>query len=368
MTCRAPSGAQHNIAKNFGLPSCIPLTDAEFSAVTAFFTVGGLVGSLLGTPLTERRGRRGALVVDGILIAVGCALMSVAPGMSFLLAGRFFIGIGAGIGVTVGPVFLGELAPPAIKGSVGVLFQVSIVFGILVTQLVGMVFAKPWLWRFVLFSSGVLSLILLAIAPMVAESHAWLAGNGRTQEAERVKERLWKSSASASYESLPPSYESLPPKPRDSVSDLEDHDPFDDAEPSGSEARPIFASQKTASLSMLQLLRVPEMRVPLLVMTFAMAAQQFSGINAVLYYSNKILGKALPAFAPYVSLGITVVNAAMTFPPIFLIEVSTTTIALVDLGFLSVRLNCLAAEWTQVSYEYIHCWSHYLAHCCWLWT
>lgn len=43
--------------------------------------------------------------------------------------------------------------------------------------------------------------------------------------------------------------------------------------------------------------------------------------HAVLYYSNDILGKSLPSLAAYVSLLITVVNAAMTFPPIFLIEV-----------------------------------------------
>lgn len=203
MTCRVPSGAQRNISKHWGLPTCIPLTDTEFSAVTALFTVGGLVGSLLGTPLTERRGRRGALLVDGILIAVGCGLMTCASGIGLLLAGRFLIGVGAGIGVTVGPVFLGELAPPKIKGSVGVLFQVSIVFGILVTQLIGMFLARPWLWRYVLLSSGVLSLILLAIAPLIAESHAWLAGNGHTQDAEKVKERIWKDGATGSYQSVP---------------------------------------------------------------------------------------------------------------------------------------------------------------------
>jgi len=55
-------------------------------------------------------------------------------------------------------------------------------------------------------------------------------------------------------------------------------------------------------------------------MSLAMASQQFSGINAVLYYSNAILSKSLPDFGPYVSLGITIVNVIMTFPPIILIE------------------------------------------------
>lgn len=42
----------------------------------------------------------------------------------------------------------------------------------------------------------------------------------------------------------------------------------------------------------------------------------------VLYYSNEILSKSLPDFGPYVSLGITVINVLMTFPPVVLIEAS----------------------------------------------
>jgi MFS transporter, SP family, solute carrier family 2 (facilitated glucose transporter), member 3 len=46
-----------------------------------------------------------------------------------------------------------------------------------------------------------------------------------------------------------------------------------------------------------------------------------NGYFAVLYYSNDILAKALPDLGPFISLGITIVNVFMTFPPIFLIEV-----------------------------------------------
>lgn len=85
----------------------------------------------------------------------------------------------------------------------------------------------------------------------------------------------------------------------------------------------IFSAQlPSKTLSLAGLLRAPELRIPVLVVAFIMIAQQLSGINAVLYYSNKILSKTLPALGPYVSLAITVVNVAMTFPPILLIEVS----------------------------------------------
>ena len=46
------------------------------------------------------------------------------------------------------------------------------------------------------------------------------------------------------------------------------------------------------------------------------------GINAVMYYSTGILSGALPEAASYVSLAVTVVNVIMTFPPIFVMEVS----------------------------------------------
>lgn len=43
-----------------------------------------------------------------------------------------------------------------------------------------------------------------------------------------------------------------------------------------------------------------------------------------MYYSNDILSRVVPReAAAYTSLGITVLNAIMTFPPIFLVDVST---------------------------------------------
>jgi hypothetical protein len=46
----------------------------------------------------------------------------------------------------------------------------------------------------------------------------------------------------------------------------------------------------------------------------------------VLYYSNDILSNSLPEFGAYISLGITMINVIMTFPPIILIEVTTHSV------------------------------------------
>lgn len=52
-----------------------------------------------------------------------------------------------------------------------------------------------------------------------------------------------------------------------------------------------------------------------------MALQQFSGINAVMFYSTPVLRPLLPTSVGLVSVGITIVNAIMTLPAIFLMDV-----------------------------------------------
>ncbi|KAL5532926.1 HGT20 [Sanghuangporus sanghuang] len=311
LTCRHPPGASKSITYTLFLPSCVPMTDADFSVVTAAFTIGGLLGSLFAGGLTERRGRRGALVIDALLMLFGAMALMLAPGMFTLTLGRVFVGLGAGIGVSVGPVFLGELAPPAVKGATGVFFQLAIVFGILTTQGVGLALASPWVWRFVPFVSAVLSLVQLLAATLVPESHAWLEGNGRLREAERVRDKLWVGGGGGAV------YKSVS---RDPEAPDVDEEGIDDPAPTDPSVPVFVAHIPNKTISLGALLRAPELRIPVLVVVFAMAAQQFSGINAVLYYSNKILGKTLPSLGPYVSLAVTIVNVAMTFPPIILIE------------------------------------------------
>lgn len=318
LMCRDRPGAEQNIETLFLLPSCIPMTDAQFSIVTAIFTVGGLGGSLLAGLLTDGYGRRGALLIAALFTFSGSFILFIASGVSALILARFLIGLAAGVSVSVGPVFLGELAPPATRGKTGVLFQLSIVFGILATQTIGLVLSSPWFWRFVPLVSAAIALVQGAAAAAMPESHAWLAGNGQMLEAEQIRERLWIGGSGAKYESLrsePADIES-----RTVVADEEadiDDPPLYSEGPSG----PVFeAHTNTKAISLWSLLRSPDLRTPVYVVASAMAAQQLSGINAVLYYSNAILGKTLPSLGPYVSLAITVVNAAMTFPPIFLIE------------------------------------------------
>ena len=120
-----------------GLPNCIPMTDAQFSALTSVFSVGGLIGSAGANVVMDTRGRRGALRISAILTALGAFSMTFASGYALLLIGRcvlsglhchitqptqlprLLIGIAAGIGVCLTPIFIAEVSPARIRGKVG---------------------------------------------------------------------------------------------------------------------------------------------------------------------------------------------------------------------------------------------------------
>ena len=129
---------------------------------------------------------------------------------------RFFVGVGSGVGLCVGPVYLAEIAPSKISGNVGelelvrlsfdlinmnlagVLTQLGIVLGIMITQAMGLRLASPTEWRIVLFFSFVLAAAQVFLSVFVVESPAWLGGNGRSDEKKAVAKRLWGSHCNCS--------------------------------------------------------------------------------------------------------------------------------------------------------------------------
>ncbi|CAL1703958.1 unnamed protein product [Somion occarium] len=280
------------------------MSDATFSVVTSVYTIGGLLGSLFANVLMDRFGRKGTVEVSSTMFVIGSACMSIASGLPLLLLGRVLVGIGAGFGLCVGPIFLSEIAPSKIKGAVGVLTQFAIVIGIMTTQAMGLRLATTRTWRWVLVASSFLSAVQLILGLWMVESPTYLARHKMTKQGAVVAHRLWGATAPVIARQEDNDESVADPLLEHSASDVEDqkHKGRDDA------------------ITVPQLLKASNLRTPLMIACFSMLCQQLSGVNAVLYYSNDILSKALPDFGPYVSLGITIVNVIMTFPPIFLIE------------------------------------------------
>lgn len=120
------------------LSDCITMSNWQYGLVTSIFAAGGLAGALLSNPMGARYGRRKTLFFMSILFTLAGVLKSVSPNVALMVVGRFLSGVGSGASAVVVPLYLDEVAPADIKGQFGALTQLSICFGILVTQVLGL--------------------------------------------------------------------------------------------------------------------------------------------------------------------------------------------------------------------------------------
>jgi MFS family permease len=107
-------------ASSSSLPTCIPMTNAEWSVLVATLTLGGFIGSLfVGSRLANRLGRRGALLVNNVPLVLGSLAMGMASSYGTMIVGRFLIGLGCGTVTVIVPMYLAEISPAELRGSLG---------------------------------------------------------------------------------------------------------------------------------------------------------------------------------------------------------------------------------------------------------
>jgi MFS family permease len=102
------------------------------------------------------------MIIGGACFFAGAVLMSASVHIAMLVIGRVCLGIGVGICVQCGPLFLSELAPAHLRGLFNTQFQLFITFGILVAQVINYLTQNLVIgWRLSLGLAGVPALLLL---------------------------------------------------------------------------------------------------------------------------------------------------------------------------------------------------------------
>ncbi|RZC33591.1 solute carrier family 2, facilitated glucose transporter member 1-like, partial [Asbolus verrucosus] len=112
-----------------------------WSTIVSVFLVGGTIGSLGGSVFADRAGRKGALVVSSIIGAVAGVLFfasKAANSVEMLICGRLLVGVSSGLITSVMPMYLTELAPRLLRGSMGVLCPLGVTFGVLLGQILSL--------------------------------------------------------------------------------------------------------------------------------------------------------------------------------------------------------------------------------------
>ena len=236
----------------------------HLSAKGLAFTVavalwGTLVGAAIGGWLGDRFGRRFSLrilAVQFIVSALGCAF---AWDWYSLLIFRLIAGVAIGASSVVGPMYIAEIAPAYWRGRMVAMFQLNIVFGILVAYFSNYFLGTMHLglleWRWKLGVSALPAVFFLLMLFRIPRSPRWLLEKGKHDEARQVLLQVAGDSASFEYNAIQEALRA----------------------DRGAGNQPLFSRR---------------FRIPVALAITLALFNQFSGINPILYYLNDIFASA----------------------------------------------------------------------------
>lgn len=249
---------------------------------------GTIFGALFGGIPTNNLGRKRTLILIGVLYtisALGSGLVSDPYWFGFY---RFIGGLGVGASTIAAPAYISEIAPPKYRGSLVASYQFNIVFGILIAFMSNYLFnefVKENAWRWMIGIEALPAIIYTVLMTTLPESPRWLISHlGDTRKGKDILEKIYK---------------------KDEADQL---------------LQQIVASQDKEEKSESIWDRKYRYAVGLAI---AIAAfNQFSGINAFLYYSKRFFEEAgLGSEASLLSsIGIGVVNLIFTLLGMVLID------------------------------------------------
>ncbi|MDP4606922.1 MAG: sugar porter family MFS transporter [Flavobacteriaceae bacterium] len=247
---------------------------------------GTVIGALFGGWPTQRIGRKKTLFWIGILYSISAVGSALAQDPISFAVFRFLGGLGIGASTIAAPAYISEIAPAKDRGRLVGFYQFMIVFGILIAFLSNYLLEGigPNDWRWMMGVEAFPALAYTAMVFFVPMSPRWLVSKDRVDEAASVLQDLGSDL---------------------SIDDLvKDH----------------AHSQSVQGLS--ESVLDKKYRFPLTLAILLAFFNQFSGINAFLYYAPRIFEAAgLGASTALLSgIGVGVVNLIFTLIGINLID------------------------------------------------
>jgi SP family galactose:H+ symporter-like MFS transporter len=168
--------------------------------VVSVMMFGAALGALCSGPMSSALGRRKSLLIGALLFVIGSVGCAVAPDLSVLVISRFILGLAVGVASFTAPLYLSEIAPERIRGSMISLYQLMITIGILAAFLSDTAFSAGGHWRWMLGIITFPAVVLFIGVLTLPESPRWLAMKDRHELAEKVLKLLRNSDQEAREE------------------------------------------------------------------------------------------------------------------------------------------------------------------------
>jgi sugar porter (SP) family MFS transporter len=160
--------------------------------LTGSLALGCMLGCLIAGTLAEKYGRRPGLMTAAVVFALSSIGMALSDSLAVFITMRFAAGIGVGMASMLSPMYIAEVSPASVRGRNVAINQLTIVIGILITNLVNYTLAdngeNAWRWMFGL--GAVPSVLFLLGVLWLPESPRWLMQVDQHERARRVLSKI----------------------------------------------------------------------------------------------------------------------------------------------------------------------------------
>ena len=169
------------------------LTSVAEGAVVSSLLFGAIIGALLGGKIADALGRKGSILVCAVLFLVGALGSGLSPTVPLMIASRVILGLGVGASSVVVPLYLAELAPAWRRGRMVTINEFMIVTGQLLAFVMNTIIDQTiqgaHVWRVMLTVAAIPAIFLFAGMLVLPDTPRWYAVKGRLDDARRVLER-----------------------------------------------------------------------------------------------------------------------------------------------------------------------------------
>ncbi|KAK3932065.1 Facilitated trehalose transporter Tret1 [Frankliniella fusca] len=241
---------------NSAIPGDYKIDSNQFSWVSAMLSIGAIVGAVPLGYLANIIGRKKVIILLAPFMSIGYLLLAFSTGFWMLLLGRFILGGVTGAYCVVVPMYTGEIAEPAIRGVLGSFFQLLITAGILLAYALNALNVSL-LWINIVFA--ILPAIMAIMVLYFPDSPRWSISKGHETDARNAL-KVFRG-----------------------TSDVEDEIQL---------IKDDITREREAKLPFSQAVSTTAAKKALFLALTVMLFQQFSGINAVIFYASQIFADA----------------------------------------------------------------------------
>ncbi|WP_027078491.1 sugar porter family MFS transporter [Maribacter antarcticus] len=306
-----------------GITLYFEMTDAMLGFAVGCVVFGAMAGNLIAGPLADKFGRKKVLIAVAALFTLSATWSALATGYNEFIIARIIGGIGIGGAILIAPIYIAEIAPAKLRGSLVSFNQLNIVIGISVAYFSNyfLVNMEGDSWRWMLGVEAIPALIYFLTLFTVPRSPRWLIQ--RLNKVALARVVLIKIGGEQYAE----------------TTIIEIQKGVDKKEAKGKLAD-IFQSKYSV----------------IMVIALGIAFfQQITGINAVFYYAPTIFeqagGSTDSSFLQAIVVGLT--NLIFTLVAIWLIDrLGRKPLLIIGSSFMTVALLMAAFAFNKASYDF----------------